>query len=101
MRTHLVTYSSFSRSDCSCFLVYLFLSTHDTHSDKISVTLSGVIKTVISTVSISKPKHVTLVAGWTTFFLLMSNPISIKRALKASNDALDFLITGFPMTSLI
>ena len=69
-------------------LVHLHLSTQDSHSDKISVTLSGV-------------RHVTFVAGWTTFLLLMSKPSSTKMACKASNEALDLLTTECPIMSSI
>ena len=73
----------------------------DSHSDKISVTLSGVMETVNSIVSISTPRHVTFVAGWTTFFSLMSKPRSTKRACKALNEALDWLTTECPIMSSI
>ena len=101
IRTHLVTYRSLPRSDWSCFLVHSNLSTQDSHSDKISVILSGVMETVNSTVSISTARHVTFIAGWTTFFTLMSKPSSTNRAHKASNEALDLLTTECPIMSPI
>ena len=99
VRTHLVIYSNLPSRDCSCFLVHSDLLTHNSHSSSISLTLSGVMETVNFIVSISTPKHVTLVAGLSTFLSLMSKPRSTRRALRVSNEAWDLLTTEWPIMS--
>ena len=61
--TYFVIYNNLPNKDCNCLLVHSSVLAHEVHSFRISVTFSGGMGTVNCSVSMSTPRHVTLVAS--------------------------------------